>query len=1001
MEMDKNWRRYNIFISSTFKDMDYERDVIKFKVIPELNRRFRSRRVELQAIDLRLGVNTAKMSEEESELKVLDVCTYCINSSRPFFIGLIGQRYGWVPPVERWKEFIDGLSGEDRDLLKDTAGCSVTEMEIVYGALSQGSFDSSHVLFFLRDEASYEGIPQELKASFCDSDPEVLAKLKSLKSKVQKLFSERAGQDDRCTAYHLDWKDGEFCSEEFEAIVTEQLAQQIELETAKEEQDGSASWWKQEGELELSTLLRLLPGSIELPASDMDTDEGSDYAISYVHGFGASTALARRYSEWDGEEDVVRLVGVFGLSEFSDSMRPVLVRWIHELAQLLQEEGLPEDEPMLTTMPDSELYDVFEALVSKAAEDYYIYIYLDNVEQLETRSPKDLHMNWLARVKDQVNISINLPSDSVAEKTFLKDFPHVRGQFITGVEGNAALAEELISNYEKEYFLELPESIRKAMLVAAKGKKTILPPLKVHNLIRLFESLSKEDFKLIRSREGSQIDAINGYLEELWEEMPDTPYDIMTFMVNSIAHNLGLGEQMRLAIWTIAAAPGGLRERDIAWFAGEQWDALQFWRAMNFLQDFFFEDSARHLWRAKYLTVEEDVLQKHQKKISEYILGLEASDSFRESMGLYYAVAGGEVSHYGHYLLEGDFLHGGNLTRLKDIYGPQFRQLQSDGVLDSKAFEKYCKGLEPGPRLQLMMAASIGLSYKTEDAQRLVARMSEWLEDVEYKQLGIPECFVYASIAGHNVKHLDKAIEAAGRCSQAGFPDSGRLMRELASNGAFLLGQKGQKAKAEELLRQTFKDSPSDRMKVLNASLTRIGPTDLIFKKKKVAESLEQYFREYDEITGSLEMNQDGFTLLVSSSHYYLTALQMLLPLKKQDLLFERSREYLRTVKMFVRAEGFEGNAKAIEIVFHYLVLATATAFSLEHYETGEVLAAALHRIERMLRETEPENGFLKQSKQSFAQVFELAEKAAEDYGDKDLDDILDIIEDKYAETQN
>ena len=111
MEMDKNWRRYNIFISSTFKDMDYERDVIKFKVIPELNRRFRSRRVELQAIDLRLGVNTAKMSEEESERKVRAVCTCCINSSRPFFIGLIGQRYGWVPPVERWKEFIDGLSG--------------------------------------------------------------------------------------------------------------------------------------------------------------------------------------------------------------------------------------------------------------------------------------------------------------------------------------------------------------------------------------------------------------------------------------------------------------------------------------------------------------------------------------------------------------------------------------------------------------------------------------------------------------------------------------------------------------------------------------------------------------------------------------------------------------------------------------------------------------------------------------------------------------------------
>ena len=69
------WRRYNIFLSSTFKDMDYERDIIKFRVIPSLNRRFRDRRIELQAIDLRLGVNTSDMTEEESERKVLSVCT--------------------------------------------------------------------------------------------------------------------------------------------------------------------------------------------------------------------------------------------------------------------------------------------------------------------------------------------------------------------------------------------------------------------------------------------------------------------------------------------------------------------------------------------------------------------------------------------------------------------------------------------------------------------------------------------------------------------------------------------------------------------------------------------------------------------------------------------------------------------------------------------------------------------------------------------------------------
>ena len=61
-----SWRRYNIFLSSTFKDMDFERDVIKFRVIPALNRRFRDRRVELQAIlvsDIQLSTATLSLNK--------------------------------------------------------------------------------------------------------------------------------------------------------------------------------------------------------------------------------------------------------------------------------------------------------------------------------------------------------------------------------------------------------------------------------------------------------------------------------------------------------------------------------------------------------------------------------------------------------------------------------------------------------------------------------------------------------------------------------------------------------------------------------------------------------------------------------------------------------------------------------------------------------------------------------------------------------------------------
>lgn len=81
----------------------------------------------------------------------------------------------------------------------------------------------------------------------------------TFKDKVRRLFGALGGEDDRCTPYRLAWRDGHFEGEDFERIVTEQLALQIELETAREEEAGAASWWVQEKELEESTL-RLLAG---------------------------------------------------------------------------------------------------------------------------------------------------------------------------------------------------------------------------------------------------------------------------------------------------------------------------------------------------------------------------------------------------------------------------------------------------------------------------------------------------------------------------------------------------------------------------------------------------------------------------------------------------------------------------------------------------------------------------------------------------------------------
>ncbi len=1029
-----SWRRYNIFLSSTFKDMDFERDVIKFKVIPALNRRFRDRRVELQAIDLRLGVNTSNMSEAESERKVLSVCTSCIDSSRPFFIGLIGRRYGWVPPVERWKEFIAGLSDEEREILAGTAGCSVTEMEIVYGALSQGSFDSSHVLFFLRDDASYEGIPEDLKPTFCDTDPENLRRLDTLKQKVQHLFGERGGADDRCTPYHLDWADGGFSSDEFERIVTEQLARQIEAETAREEQEGTATWWAQEKELEESTLLRLLPGSIELDVYDdeddqedededeeEDEDDSSDVAVWYVQGYGASTHMVQDYVQWDEDTDVIRLLAVFGLSEYSSSMRPVIARWIHELAERVGREELPEDELMLGKMPEPELFNLFEELVEEAAEDNYIYIYMDDVEALETTSPKDLYMPWLDHIKDDVNVMINLQDESEAREKVLEAYPYLSRKMMIGVEADEEAATELIENYEQTFFLELPEKIKKQMIKAATSKKKTLSPLKVHSIFRIFESLTQEDFRQIRGKKGSQIDAINGYLEDIWKDMPDATYDIMTFMVNQIVKNLALGENMRQAIWTIAAAPGGLRESDVAHFAGEDWDMVQFYRAMNFLHDFFYEDHARHLWRAKYITRPEDGLGGRQKQISEYILTLDPSDSLRETMGLYFALGGCDPSHFAAYMVEGDYLHGQQMSDLVHFHGPQIRQLLREGYLDSVDFEDYCKALPARQRLQLMMDVLTALADLKEEREKIHALMSHWLDDVKVEDLNGADPFTFASVlAGQreSIPNLEKALEAARRSDSLGFPGSKQLISMISALLLMQYQKKGMKDEAEALRGGAGSGAKSakERFTALFPLVAQAGTKSALISKKKRMELLDQFFDEYYAIVDDLELNQETFEARFKSYNLIINALSVLMTEGRYDRALEEFVRFIPSMQLFYKASNFFSWAEALQTYLSFHMLLTLSAWELmksqgiewKFSQTDEPLAhiadmAYVAALEggNLLKEIDPDNEWVLNFRKMFTDNSERIELVREFRGDIELKDIDKYIQEAYAETQN
>lgn len=208
-------RHIRVFISSTFQDMQEERDYLMKKTFPKLRRIALKRNVTLTEVDLRWGI-----TKEESESgKVVEICLREIENSNPFFIGLIGKRYGWIPKRDEINDKIFEILTPIERYMKSEL--SVTEMEIQYGVLEREI--TPYAYFFIkRDDDS-------------ESDP---IKLKNLKEKVQKsaypsyLYSsvEQLGEEvEKCFTQLLDilYPIGDISENEHQVLIQTSLLNQL------------------------------------------------------------------------------------------------------------------------------------------------------------------------------------------------------------------------------------------------------------------------------------------------------------------------------------------------------------------------------------------------------------------------------------------------------------------------------------------------------------------------------------------------------------------------------------------------------------------------------------------------------------------------------------------------------------------------------------------------------------------------------------------------------
>lgn len=167
-------REVRIFLCSTVADMLDERRVLVDEVVPRLQAKLESQHLTVSLITFSWGMRdpgdgsiTEEASASEDHLRVI---LHELERCRPYFVAVVGERYGWIPE-EYPPDLLDaypwlGKYTKENEMLPGVRA-SVLEIQVLNGFLVQPDAAEQNAFFFR--EASYArraGIPSHTRGKY-------------------------------------------------------------------------------------------------------------------------------------------------------------------------------------------------------------------------------------------------------------------------------------------------------------------------------------------------------------------------------------------------------------------------------------------------------------------------------------------------------------------------------------------------------------------------------------------------------------------------------------------------------------------------------------------------------------------------------------------------------------------------------------------------------------------------------------------------------------------
>lgn len=595
-----------IFVSSTFQDMQFERDAIREIVIPRLNTIAHEYGQSVSVCDLRWGINTEELATEQMNRKVLSVCLDEIDRSDPPMIIILGNRYGWIPPEGLIREMCD-----HKNVRINESDLSVTALEIRYGcfACNRNSF------FYFRNV--HGEVPD---TSYLAEDDFHSQKQAALKEEIRKSYTHELKE------YDLHFERGTASGEDIKAFAETVFEDIRSMLLPKWQEDAKASPLVKEKRVHMQFVKEkndLLYARKDLQNEFIEkiTKGQKLTVIKGNAGTGKSTLLSGIAKGLE-ERDWNIIPVISGQTSGTTTAFDVL-RFVTQCVEDLNGAADSEDHDN-----SAEVWrDRLDAACVRYAKtnDKPLCILVDAVDQLIPDEYRD-EMVFIPRV-DTNGIAVVLTA-----------LPHItRFSEITYELTNMSDADrrQVVSGFLSNHHKELPESVIKAV-TSISGN-----PLYINLLLQRLMMMDRSDFDDIRSK-GGGMRAITARQLEIIKELPDGVNTLSAYVLDFAGTKINV-QLVRRSTEYMALSRYGLREDDLAGLAGDNWNYLDFAQMISLMNENFIKrsdgryDFMHASFRYGITNRITDITTLHNDIFSG-LLGLDVKDPVRKAEVIYHGI---------------------------------------------------------------------------------------------------------------------------------------------------------------------------------------------------------------------------------------------------------------------------------------------------------------------------------------------------------------------------